>query len=124
MNPLSVYDVIIPSNHIARSKTAIVQSMVTFLFIVLHRSSHAAARLRANRADNGRKSNKLPFVASVSIPAGRPFPVFMPVAIASLPISSVIVVPLVPLRIAVRVTVRVLSTISAASSQRHQHCQK
>jgi hypothetical protein len=80
--------------------------------------------LAGNRADNGRKSNKLPFVASASIVAGRPFLVFMPVAIASLPISSVIVVPLVPLRIAVRVTVRVLSTISAASSQRHQHCQK
>jgi len=123
MNPLSVYDVIIPSNHIARSMTARAQSMVTFLSIVLHRSSHAAARLRRNRADNGRKSNKLPFVASASIVAGRPFLVFMPVAVTSLP-PSVIIVPLVPLRIAVRVTVRSLSMISAASGQRHQRCQK
>ena len=123
MNPLTVYDVIIPSNHIARSKTAIVQSMVTFLSVMLHRSSHAAAGLRGNRADSGRKSNKLPFVASASIVAGRPFLVFMPVAVTSLP-PSVIIVPLVPLRIAVRVTVRSLSMISAASGQRHQRCQK
>jgi hypothetical protein len=59
----------------------------------------------------------------VSIVAGMPFLVFMPVAIVPLT-SSVIVVPLVPLRIAVPVTAGVLSTISAASSQRHQHCQK
>jgi hypothetical protein len=31
MNPLTVYDVIIPSNHIARSMTTKVQSIVTFL---------------------------------------------------------------------------------------------
>ena len=123
MNPLTVYDVIIPSNHIAKSRTAIAQSMVTFLSIVLHRSSHAAARLRANRADNGRKSNKLPFVASASIVAGRPFLVFMPVAVTSLP-PSVIIVPLVPFRVAVPLAVGVLSAISAASSQCRQHCQK
>jgi hypothetical protein len=51
MNPLIVYDVIIPSNHIASSMTAIAQSMVTFLSIVLHRPSHTAARSRVNRAD-------------------------------------------------------------------------
>ncbi|HUW83091.1 MAG TPA: hypothetical protein VMZ31_09870 [Phycisphaerae bacterium] len=51
-----------------------------------------------------------------------PLLVFMPAAILSLP-SSVIIVPLVPLRMAVRVTVGPPSTIPAASTQRHQQGQ-
>ena len=65
----------------------------------------------------------------VSIVAGMAFMVFMPVAIVPLLTPTAIVpflvsVIVVPLRIAVPVTAGVLSTISAASSQRHQHCQK
>jgi hypothetical protein len=57
-----------------------------------------------------------------SIAAGMPVMVFIPVAIV--PLHSSVIALLVPLRIAVPVAAGVLSTISAASSQRHQHCQK
>jgi hypothetical protein len=49
-------------------------------------------------------------------------PFLMPTAIAPFLVSAIIL-PLVPFRIAVPVTAGLLSTISAASSQRHQHCQ-
>lgn len=86
------------------------------------RSSHGPARPRGKSCRHGRKSSKLPCVAIALIVAGMPLLVFMPAAILSLP-SSVIIVPLVPLRMAVRVTVGPPSTIPAASTQRHQQGQ-
>jgi hypothetical protein len=58
MSPLIVYDVIIPSNHISNSITAIVQSMILFLFVSV---AYGATTFTVNSTWVGSPVSGVPF---------------------------------------------------------------